>query len=57
MMLAQVLDLIPGDFVHTFGDAHLYENHMDQVEIQLQRLPMSLPTMSINPDVKDIFCF
>ena len=57
MMLAQVLDLIPGDFVHTFGDAHLYENHMDQVEIQLQRLPMSLPTMSINPDVKDIFAF
>ena len=57
MMLAQVLGLAPGDFVHTFGDAHLYENHMDQVEIQLQREPLSLPTMVINPDVKDIFAF
>lgn len=57
MMLAQVLDLIPGDFIHTFGDAHLYENHMDQVDIQLQRAPLSSPKMVINPDVKDLFSF
>lgn len=57
MMLAQVCDLEPGDFVHTFGDAHIYSNHMEQVELQLSREPRELPTMKINPDVKDIFAF
>jgi len=57
MMMAQVLGLKPGDFVHTFGDAHLYANHMDQVELQLQRSPMALPTMAINPDIDDLFAF
>lgn len=57
MMLAQVCELEPGDFVHTFGDAHLYSNHMEQVEIQLARNPKPLPTMHINPAIKDIFGF
>ncbi|MBV2121196.1 MAG: thymidylate synthase [Candidatus Thiodiazotropha sp. (ex Ctena orbiculata)] len=57
MMVAQVAGLEPGDFVHTFGDAHLYLNHLDQVELQLSREPKSLPRMSINPAVKDIFAF
>jgi len=57
MMLAQVCDLELGDFVHTFGDAHLYLNHMEQVQEQLTRKPFPLPTMAINPDVKDIFGF
>lgn len=57
MMLAQVCDLEVGDFVHTFGDAHLYLNHMEQVEEQLSRTPHSLPTMAINSDVKEIFGF
>jgi thymidylate synthase len=57
MMIAQVCDLELGDFVHTFGDAHLYSNHMEQVETQLSREPHPLPTMKINPDVKDIFSF
>ena len=57
MMVAQVCDLQPGDFVHTFGDAHLYSNHFEQVQTQLQRKPKSLPTMKINPAVKDIFGF
>lgn len=57
MMLAQVCDLQPGDFVHTFGDAHLYSNHLEQTKLQLSREPKSLPTMKINPDVKDIFAF
>ena len=57
MMLAQVTGLEPGEFVHTFGDAHLYSNHLDQVEQQLAREPRSLPTMSINPAIKDIFDF
>jgi thymidylate synthase len=57
MMLAQVCDLELGDFVHTFGDAHIYSNHMEQVELQLSREPKSLPTMEINPNVKDIFSF
>jgi len=57
MMVAQVCDLRPGDFVHTFGDVHLYNNHFDQARLQLTRQPYALPTMRINPDVKDIFGF
>jgi thymidylate synthase len=57
MMVAQVCDLRPGDFVHTFGDVHLYNNHFDQAQLQLTRQPYALPTMRINPDVKDIFGF
>ena len=57
MMVAQVCDLEPGEFVHTFGDAHLYLNHLEQAELQLSRTPRSLPKMDINPDVKDIFEF
>ncbi|MCG7982171.1 MAG: thymidylate synthase [Candidatus Thiodiazotropha lotti] len=57
MMVAQVTGLKPGEFVHTFGDAHLYLNHLDQVELQLSREPKALPGMSINPEVKDIFAF
>ncbi|MDN3637797.1 thymidylate synthase [Simiduia curdlanivorans] len=57
MMLAQVCDLALGDFVHTFGDAHLYSNHAEQVELQLARTPKALPTMKINPAVKDILAF
>ena len=57
MMMAQVCGLKPGDFVHTFGDAHLYSNHMEQVALQLSREPRKLPTMRINPEVKDIFGF
>ena len=57
MMLAQVCGLQPGDFIHTLGDAHLYSNHAEQVEEQLSRTPYALPTMKINPDVKDIFSF
>jgi len=57
MMIAQVCDLQPGDFVHTLGDAHLYSNHAEQVDLQLSREPLSLPTMKINPDVKNILDF
>ncbi|MFN3555719.1 MAG: thymidylate synthase [Bacteroidales bacterium] len=57
MMIAQVCDLQPGDFVHTFGDAHLYLNHLDQAKLQLSRQPMPLPTMQINPEIKNIFDF
>ncbi|MCK7596414.1 thymidylate synthase [Microbulbifer sp. CAU 1566] len=57
LMLAQVCGLEPGDFVHTFGDAHLYSNHMQQVEEQLSRKPLPLPKMVINPEVKDLFEF
>jgi len=57
MMVAQVCDLQPGDFVHTFGDAHLYLNHLDQTRLQLSREPRALPAMHINPEVKDIFSF
>lgn len=57
MMVAQVCDLQPGDFVHTFGDAHLYSNHMEQAHLQLSRDVRNLPLMEINPDVKDIFSF
>jgi thymidylate synthase len=57
LMVAQVCDLEPGDFVHTFGDVHLYSNHMDQAKLQLSRKPYALPLMKLNPDVKDIFGF
>jgi len=57
MMIAQVCNLEPGDFVHTFGDAHLYSNHMEQVATQLSRETFPLPAMAINPDVKNIFDF
>ncbi len=56
-MVAQVCDLQPGDFVHTFGDAHLYLNHLEQVNLQLSRQPYPLPQMKLNPSVKDIFAF
>jgi len=57
MMMAQVCGLKPGDFVHTFGDAHIYSNHMEQVQLQLSREPRALPVMRINPDANDIFGF
>ncbi len=57
MMLAQVCGYRPGDFVHTFGDAHLYSNHFDQARLQLSRAPRPLPTLWINPEVQDIFAF
>lgn len=57
MMVAQVCDLKLGDFVHSFGDVHLYKNHFDQANLQLTRTPFPLPTMKINPAVKDIFGF
>lgn len=57
MMVAQVCDLEVGDFVHTFGDAHIYLNHLEQVDTQLSREPYPLPQMKLNPDVKDIFMF
>jgi thymidylate synthase len=57
LMVAQVCGLQPGDFVHTFGDVHLYSNHEDQARLQLSRTPYPLPKMSLNPEVKDIFSF
>lgn len=57
MMVAQVCDLKPGEFIHTLGDAHLYSNHLDQAKLQLERDFRPLPTMKINPEVKDIFGF
>lgn len=57
LMIAQVCDLEPGDFVHTFGDVHIYSNHMEQVKLQLSRTPYPLPTMILNPVVKNIFDF
>jgi thymidylate synthase len=57
MMIAQVCDLKPGEFIHTFGDVHIYSNHLDQVKLQLTREPRPLPKMKINPNVKDIFSF
>jgi len=57
MMIAQVCDLQPGEFVHTFGDVHIYSNHIEQVNLQLSRKPFPLPTMKLNPEVKEIFSF
>jgi thymidylate synthase len=57
MMIAQVCDMLPGEFIHTFGDVHLYTNHVDQATLQLSRDPFPLPTMKINPEIKDIFGF
>ena len=57
MMVAQVCDLEPGDFIHTFGDAHLYLNHLEQVDLQLSREPYPLPTMTLNPEVRSVFDF
>ena len=57
MMIAQVCDLQPGDFIHTLGDVHLYLNHIEQARLQVTRQPYPLPQMVINPGVKDIFSF
>jgi len=57
MMIAQVCGYEPGDFIHTFGDAHIYNNHMEQLELQLSREPKPLPKMVLNPEVKNIFDF
>ncbi|MEO5650267.1 MAG: thymidylate synthase [Ginsengibacter sp.] len=57
MMVAQVCDMEPGEFVHSFGDVHLYKNHFEQAQLQLTRKPFPLPQMKINPDVKNIFDF
>jgi thymidylate synthase len=57
MMVAQVAGMKPGDFVHTFGDTHLYLNHLDQAREQLARTPRALPVMKLNPAVQDLFRF
>jgi thymidylate synthase len=57
MMIAQVCNLAPGEFIHTFGDAHIYNNHFKQLELQLSREPKPLPKMILNPEIKDIFDF
>jgi thymidylate synthase len=57
MMIAQVCNLEPGEFIHTFGDAHIYNNHFEQLELQLSREPKPLPKMILNPTIKDIFAF
>lgn len=57
MMIAQVCGLKPGEFIHTFGDVHIYSNHMEQVKLQLSRQPFALPVMKLNPSVKDILGF
>ena len=57
MMIAQVTNLELGEFIHTFGDAHIYDNHLEQVKLQLTREPLTLPTMKLNPEVKNIFDF
>jgi thymidylate synthase len=57
MMVAQVTGLRPGEFIHTFGDAHLYANHMEQTDLQLSRTPKALPTLRLNPEIDDLFAF
>ena len=57
LMIAQVCDMVPGEFVHTFGDVHIYSNHTEQVKLQLSRQPFPPPNMRLNPEVKDIFGF
>ena len=57
MMMAQVTGLKPGEFVHSFGDAHLYSDHLEQARLQLTRTPRARPTMVLNPEVKDLFDF
>ena len=57
IMMAQVVELEVGEFVHSFGDAHIYSNHLEQVDIQLERVPFALPTMRLNPTVTDMFSF
>ena len=57
LMLAQVCDLEPGEFIHTFGDVHLYKNHIEQAQLQLTRDFRPLPQMKLNPEVKDLFAF
>ena len=57
MMVAQVCDLEPGEFIHTFGDVHVYNNHREQIELQLTREPKPLPTMKLNTEIKSIFDF
>lgn len=57
LMMAQVCDLEPGEFIHTFGDVHIYLNHLEQVQLQLSRTPRPLPTMRLNPAVRDLFAF
>jgi thymidylate synthase len=57
LMIAQVVGLEPGEFVHTFGDVHIYMNHLEQVKTQLSREPLPLPRMQINPAVRDLFAF
>lgn len=57
MMIAQVCDMDPGEFIHSFGDVHIYNNHMEQVALQLSRKPFPLPTMKLNPEVKELFDF
>ena len=57
LMIAQVTDLQPGDFVHTFGDVHIYLNHLDQVHTQLGREPLPLPQMKLNPECRNLFDF
>jgi len=57
LIIAQVSDLEPGEFIHTFGDAHIYNNHLEQIELQLSRTPFQLPKMLLNPNVKNVFDF
>ncbi len=57
LMVAQVVGLKPGDFIHTLGDAHIYKNHLEQVDLQMTREPYALPNMQLNEQVKDIFTF